>query len=76
MPSFIYSFIDLSPLSFLGGSLANALSILFIVTKKTALSFIDFFFYCLLILYFIYFCSGLCYFLPSSNFGLSLFFFF
>ena len=40
--------------------------------KEPALSFIDLF-YCFLCLYFIYFCSDLYDFFPSTNFGFCLF---
>ena len=50
-------------------SLAKYLSILFVLFKKPALSYIDLF-HCFPNLYFIYFCFDLYYFLPSARFGL------
>ena len=58
-------------------SLVTVCSFCFCVSvfKKTALNFVDLF-CCFPGLYFIYFCSDLCYFLVYVHFGLNFFFFF
>lgn len=67
-------FTYLGPLSLLFlASLAKGFSILFIISKNQ-LRFFNLL-CCFPILYFIYFCSNLSYFLPSANFGFSLFLF-
>ena len=57
-------------------SFANSLSILLILPKKLSLSFVDIFllFFYLLFDLFLFKFSSLCYFLPSPDFGLVLFF--
>ena len=68
--SFISDVIYESSLFFI--SLAKVLLILFIFFKEPALSFIDLFCFSV----FIFFCSDFYYFLPSTNNGLHLLFFF
>ena len=72
---FISDFIDLGPLTFFFSlmSLAKGLSVLFIFSKNQLLLSlifaVVFFSLCL-----IYFCSDVCNFFPSTNFGFCLFF--
>lgn len=62
----IFYFISLSPLIF--SMVSQVKGLLFVFSQKLALNFIDHL-YCLLHLCFIYFCSDICYFFPSPNFG-------
>ena len=73
--SIISDFIYLRLALFILVSAAKVLSILFIFSRNELLILLIFF-DCPFSLYFIYFHSGLYYFLPSTDFGLHLFFFF
>lgn len=69
-PSFVIStvmslsLLILSSLSFFLLSLAKGSPVIVYLSKKTALGFTGLF-YCLFRFYFTYFCSELCYFLPT-----------